>query len=125
MSDTGPLRMLFVDDEPSLVEYIVELFEEDGFEVTAEASGGEALERIKADPGAFDVIITDQTMPVLLGTELARAIRGLNADVPILLCTGFSDQMAEAALEDGSVTEVVQKPVRALELIDRVRNLIG
>lgn len=124
MSDSRPLRMLFVDDEPALVEYIVELFEEEGFEVTAETTGGGALDRVSANPHGFDIIVTDQTMPQLLGTELARAIRGLNPDVPILLCTGYTDPIAEAALADGSVDRVVQKPIRALALIEQVAGIL-
>ncbi len=81
-----------------------------GHQVTTTTSSEEALALVAADPGAFDVLITDQTMPVLVGMELARRVSAIRADLPILLCTGQSARVTmEEALAVG-IRGVVQKP---------------
>jgi two-component system cell cycle sensor histidine kinase/response regulator CckA len=117
--------MLFVDDEPALVEFIVELFDDEGFDVTAVDNALEALDLVRANPMDYLIVITDQTMPGMLGTELAREIRALNPTVPLVLCTGYSDQVAEQARTEGTVDCLLQKPVRANALVAEVEKLLG
>jgi len=84
----GHERILFVDDEEALGEMGRDLLEELGYKVTVRASGIEALALIKADPSAFDLVITDQTMPEMTGMQLAKEILALVPQVPAILSTG-------------------------------------
>ena len=87
---TGAERILFVDDEESLVEVGEEILAELGYEVMSQTSSAEALALLRDDPSRFDVVITDQTMPELTGLELAKEILAIRPDLPVILCTGFS-----------------------------------
>ena len=87
---TGSERILFVDDEEALVEMGEDILAELGYEVTSRMSGKEALALFTLDPSRFDLVITDQTMPEMTGVELAKEILALRADMPIIMCTGFS-----------------------------------
>ena len=82
---TGAERILFVDDEKALVELGKEILETLGYNVTAKTSGLDALEAFRAQPGAFDLVITDMTMPGFTGRELAEKILQIRADIPIIL----------------------------------------
>ena len=120
MSDGTVKALLFVDDEPSLVEFVKELFEDEGYKVHGETDAQTALAYFLEHPDAFDLVITDQTMPGMLGTEFARSVRAVNTTIPIILCTGFSDEIAQKALSEKVVDALLQKPVRALTLIEAV-----
>ena len=87
---TGSERILFVDDEEALVEMGEDILAELGYDVTSRMNSKEALALFKADPSRFDLVITDQTMPEMTGVELAKEILALRADMPIIMCTGFS-----------------------------------
>ena len=87
---TGSERILFVDDEEALVEMGEDILAELGYEVTSRMNGREALALFTADPSRFDLVITDQTMPEMTGVDLAKEILALRADMPIIMCTGFS-----------------------------------
>jgi len=89
----GQGRILFVDDEAPLAHLAEAMLTRLGYEVVACTSSVEALEAFRAAPQQFDVVITDQTMPHLTGEQLARALRGIRPDIPIILCTGFSHVM--------------------------------
>ena len=88
---TGSERILLVDDEEALVDLGKEILETLGYQVTATTSSLDALEIFRAQPYAFDLVITDMTMPSLTGRELAKKIIALRSDTPIILSTGFSD----------------------------------
>jgi signal transduction histidine kinase/ActR/RegA family two-component response regulator len=89
----GQGRILLVDDEAPLAHLAEAMLTRLGYEVVACTSSVEALEAFRAAPQQFDVVITDQTMPHLTGEQLARALRGIRPDIPIILCTGFSHVM--------------------------------
>ena len=87
---TGSERILFVDDEEALVEMGEDILAELGYEVTSRMNGREALALFRLDPSRFDLVITDQTMPEMTGIELAKEVLAIRADMPIIMCTGFS-----------------------------------
>ena len=87
---TGTEHILFVDDEEALVEMGEDILAELGYEVTSRTSAREALALFRLDPSRFDLVITDQTMPEMTGVELAKEILAIRADMPIIMCTGFS-----------------------------------
>ena len=84
----GKERILFVDDEDALTEWGHTTLDRLGYEVTAMTDSREALSLFSADPSAFDLVITDQTMPGITGTDLSAELLALRPDIAIILCTG-------------------------------------
>jgi PAS domain S-box-containing protein len=123
-SAPGTERVLVVDDEPAIAELTQAVLDNLGYRVTALTSSLEALARLAADPGAFDAVVTDQTMPGLTGEALAERLRSLNPSVPIVLCTGLGSEGLHGAVSTGVITAVVHKPYRPSELAALLRQLL-
>jgi PAS domain S-box-containing protein len=117
----GTERILFVDDEETLADIGQRVLKQLGYDVLINTNGIEALETFRSQPDHVDLVITDYTMPNMTGTELAREIFRIRADVPIILCTGFSDKISEEKAKDIGITELVMKPygLRALAEVTR------
>ncbi len=115
--ETG--RILMVDDEEDIVISGRLILMTLGYEVTGVTSSLEALEIFKKDPQAFDLVLSDLTMPRMTGIQLIREIRELRRDIPIILSTGFSD--GKSAAEKSGAVAVVMKPLIARELAQAVR----
>lgn len=121
---TGTGTVLFVDDEESLVVFGTTVLEKAGYAVHGLSSSLEALKTVEADPGRFDLVITDHIMPKLHGMELAGKIHAIRRDLPILLCTGTkSDELIDQAKAAG-VAEVLQKPVLMKSLIHAINKFL-
>jgi PAS domain S-box-containing protein len=121
---TGSERILIVDDESLLVHISSRLLEDYGYTVTGVTNSREALEKVRADPQQFDLIITDQTMPGLSGCELAKAVLEIAPLMPIILCTGHSEiTSANDALALG-IKKYLSKPVHGDELARTVRMVL-
>ncbi len=121
----GDERILFIDDEPMLKELGQLSLETFGYQVTATTSAKEALELFSDDPSAFDLIITDQTMPEMTGTDLTRKALSIRPDIPIIICTGDGDKKTrEKALSFGA-RALLAKPVRINELVREIRKFLG
>ncbi len=121
---TGTERILFVDDEESIVRLCTRLLERLGYQVTARKSSLEALELFKKETTHFDLIITDMAMPGLLGTQLAKNILSIRPDIPILICTGFSEQIDKDKAESIGIKGFIHKPILMTELSQKVRQLL-
>jgi len=121
---TGDERVLFIDDEEALVDMGKELLAELGYRVVATTSSAEALALFEAGPARFDVIITDQTMPDMTGAALAKAMRALRPDIPIILCTGFSHSVNAETAETEGINAFVMKPVTKRELATAIRRVL-
>ncbi|MBI9077584.1 MAG: PAS domain S-box protein [Desulfatibacillum sp.] len=87
----GNERILLVDDELSVAHMEQKILERMGYRVTARTSSPEALELFKENPQSFDLIITDMTMPDMTGAQLTIEMRKIRSDIPVIICTGFSD----------------------------------
>ena len=107
----GTERVLFVDDEELLAEMGQEILEDLGYQVTVTTSSTEALALFRSDPHQFDLVITDVTMPEITGVELAREILSLRADIPIIMCTGFSHLVDADAAKAAGVRAFTMKPL--------------
>lgn len=104
-------HILLVDDEPAIVEMQREMVEHLGYRATVKHGSLEALDSFRADPHGFDLIMTDQTMPHMTGNELAGEALKIRGDIPIILCTGFSETVdAKTAKEDG-IRGFLMKPL--------------
>ncbi|MEW5724168.1 MAG: ATP-binding protein, partial [Thermodesulfobacteriota bacterium] len=120
----GTERVLFVDDEASLVEVARHMLEFLGYDVTTFTDSREALEMFKSDLAAFDLVVTDQTMPKMTGAELAREMMALRPDLPIILCTGFSHQVDAASARALGIRRLLPKPFTHQEMAEKVREVL-
>jgi DNA-binding NtrC family response regulator len=121
---TGRERILFVDDEESLVEMGEELLAELGYEVTSRTNGRAALALLKDDPLRFDLVITDQTMPEITGVELAKEIFAIRANMPVIMCTGYSYIVDADIARAAGIRAFVMKPLTKSELAVTIRNVL-
>lgn len=113
---TGKGRILLIDDEISIVEIGKGLLEKLGYEISASTSSIDALAIFQKDPGYFDLVISDIMMPDMTGEMLARKLIEIRSDIPVILCTGFSDNMTEEKAQKMGITALVMKPLMAGEL---------
>jgi signal transduction histidine kinase len=121
----GAECVLFVDDEAALVTLGEAILRRLGYEVVVCTSSAEALEVFRAAPQRFDLVITDQTMPHMTGEGLAQALRHLQPDIPIILCTGFSHVMhAERARELG-IDAFLMKPLAMQQLAQTIQQVMA
>jgi CheY-like chemotaxis protein len=121
---TGHERILLVDDEKALTETGQEFLEGLGYEVTVRNSSVEALKLFTDNPGRFDLIVTDQTMPGMTGLELARACMALRPDIRIVLATGFSHLVNPTAAREAGIRAMVMKPLTKGELARTARKAL-
>jgi len=121
---SGTERVLFVDDETMLVDMSQQILQRLGYQVTACTSSVEALQLFKNDPSAFDLIITDMTMPQMTGKELATAILQINPELPIILCTGFSETISEEAAKHIGIQAFILKPIVMSDLAETMRKVL-
>ncbi len=107
----GTERVFFVDDEQLLLDMGKEILERLGYTVTTEQNSLEALRIFQENPEDFDVVITDQTMPGMTGTDLARRMLQIRPDIPIILCTGYSNLIDEESAKLLGIKEFALKPM--------------
>ncbi len=118
---SGSERILFVDDEEMITFLARTLLEGLGYKVTAHTDSHNALATFRDEPGVFDLIVTDQTMPGLTGVDLAAEIRKLRDDIPIVLCSGYSPDMTLRKMRQVGISEYVMKPIDRTILAHAVR----
>ena len=128
--ESGPIpvgtgRILFVDDEVELVKVWPRMLQQLGYDVLAKTSSLEALDAFRAQPEAFDLVLTDFTMPDMPGDQLAGEVIKIRADVPIVLCTGFSDKINQARAKELGIAELVAKPLDLRTLAEVIQRALG
>ena len=121
---TGQERILLVDDEDTLVEMAKALLENLGYQVTGVSDSMKALELFSHDPHGYDLIITDQTMPAMTGCTFAREVVKRRGDIPIILCTGLMEAVAEEQARQAGVGAFLMKPYVVGELSRTVRKVL-
>ncbi|MCX7627397.1 MAG: PAS domain S-box protein, partial [Methylophilaceae bacterium] len=118
-------RIVVVDDEPAVGRMLAEVLQTHGHHPTFYPDAGSALATLAAEPHSCDLVITDQTMPGTTGVELAQKLHALRPDLPVFLCTGYSDQMdAQSALRSG-ITRIFQKPVDSQVLLRAIQETLA
>ncbi|MDY6989464.1 MAG: PAS domain S-box protein [Thermodesulfobacteriota bacterium] len=121
---TGKESILFVDDEPPLAALGKQRLKRLGYEVTTRTSSIEALELYKAKPDAFDLVITDMTMPHMTGDRLASEMMKVRPDIPVILCTGYSTQISKEKAKGLGIRGFAMKPIVTRELAEMVRRAL-
>ena len=122
---TGKGCVLFVDDEKPLVDFGKEILEHLGYEVVARTSSIEALEVFNAQPDRFDLVITDMTMPNMTGYDLAKTIIQTRPELPVILCTGFSEIVTPETAKAAGIKEFIQKPIGVREFAKTIQRVLG
>jgi PAS domain S-box-containing protein len=120
----GTERILFVDDETALVNIGRRMLGRLGYKVTTRTDSLEALQLFREQPDQFDLVITDMTMPNMTGIRLARELMGICPDIPIILCTGFSELISEERAKEMGIREFVMKPLIMSEMARVVRRAV-
>jgi CheY-like chemotaxis protein len=117
-------HVLYVDDYDAMGELVSEALRAAGYRVTVHSRGETALADVRADPQAFDLIITDQNMPGMAGTELARQIKRIRAALPVVISSGYISEELKAKAREAGVAEVIDKTRNIERLAGSVRGWI-
>jgi PAS domain S-box-containing protein len=120
----GHEKVLFVDDEPAVAELGKRLLSRLGYDVTTVHDGREASVLLASTPDDFDVVVTDMTMPHMTGAELAHELSVTNPNIPVILCTGFSDLIDEPKALALGIRAFVMKPFQTGNLATTIRRVL-
>ncbi len=120
----GTERILVVDDEEMVVNYMEEFLKLQGYNVTSHTSSVDALNDFVSRPQEFDLVITDQTMPKMTGMELSKKLMEVRYDIPVILCTGYSSIVDEQKAKSIGIKRFAMKPVEMQDLFKIVREVI-
>lgn len=118
-------RILVVDDDPAMLEVTALLLGHEGYNVTRAVGSSEALTILKTDHEIFDVVLTDYSMPVINGIDLAMSIRELTNDLPVILYTGKNDNINDMLKEKARISAVASKPCTVSRLDEIIKNVIS
>jgi len=120
----GTEYILLVDDEEAILKMEKQALERLGYQVTSRTSSLEALEAFRAAPGKFDMVITDMAMPNMPGNKLSAELIKIRPDIPILLCTGFSEIMSEEKAVSLGIKGFLLKPIIIKDLSHKIREVL-
>ena len=120
----GNENILFVDDEAPIAKMGSKALEQLGYTVTTRTSSVETLKLFKSKPQAFDLVITDMTMPNMTGDKMATEMMNIRSDIPVILCTGYSKKISKESAADIGIKALVYKPVVKADLAKTVRKVL-
>ncbi|MBU3950628.1 MAG: transporter substrate-binding domain-containing protein [Proteobacteria bacterium] len=120
----GTEMILLVDDEDDIVAMEKQMLERMGYNVLPCNGSIKALEAFRAAPDTFDMVITDMAMPNMSGEKLAAELIAIRPDIPILLCTGFSETISEEKFPRLGIRGFLMKPIAMKDLVQKVREML-
>ena len=120
----GNERILLVDDQDMVVQMEKQMLERLGYNVTARTGSMDALEAFRTQPDKFDLVITDMTMPNLTGDKLALELIKIRSDIPVIICTGFSEMMSKEKAATFGIKGFLMKPVVMKDLSKKIREVL-
>jgi len=121
---TGHEHILLVDDEPAIAQLVRLILERLGYTVTSRVNSIEALEAFKENPDKFDMVISDMSMPAMTGDQLAYEIKKIRSNMPVVICTGFSERIDKEKAEKIGVNGFLMKPILKSELTQMIRHIL-
>ncbi len=116
----GSEHIMYVDDEEGLAILGQEFLEDLGYVVTPVFNSVEALEKFRAEPDRYDLVVTDQTMPGMTGVEMAIEMAKISPETPVVLCSGFKMTLDSSGIAESSIREVLLKP----EMFDKLPRVL-
>lgn len=127
-SDKKPVKgdehILFVDDEPEIIFMGKKMLENLGYKVSIKSDSLSALEEFKKDPNKYSLLVTDQSMPNITGTELATLMKEIRPGLKVIIITGFADNLSEKELTQSGISEVILKPLRLDDFSKTIRRVL-
>ena len=120
----GTEQILLVDDEEAILAMEKRMLERLGYQVTSRSSSLEALEAFLANPDKFDIVITDMAMPNMPGDKLSAELTKIRPGIPVLLCTGFSENMSEEKAASLGIKGFLWKPIIMKDLAQKIRDVL-
>jgi PAS domain S-box-containing protein len=121
----GDESIMLVDDEKDIVTYAKDALEKFGYKVEPFSNAVQAFQEFQMHPEQFDMVITDMTMPYMTGTELAQKLIEIKPDIPIILCTGYSELVHKEKAYAMGIAGYLEKPVIMEDLIRVVRKVLS
>ncbi|PCJ11145.1 MAG: hypothetical protein COB04_19510 [Gammaproteobacteria bacterium] len=118
-------HILVVEDEEMLALFMKDLFETQGYQVTVYTDSYQAKKDFLEISSSIDLVVTDQTMPEVTGSDLARHVLSINAETPVILCTGFSFSISEKEAYEMGISRFLSKPINSQTLLEEVSTLIN
>ena len=122
---TGNERILFVDDEDFQADIGKRMLERLGYRVTTRTKSLEALDLFRQTPDGFDLVITDMTMPDMTGDVLARKLISIRPDIPIIVCTGYSERINPDIVKEIGIKEMALKPVVMKDIAQMIQRVLA
>ncbi len=121
----GTEHILFIDDSPVITALGQTMLKQLGYHVTTMTDSIEALEKFSLQPEAYDMVITDMTMPKLNGDKLAQKLMHIRPDIPVILCTGHNKLIWKEKAHALGIRKMLMKPFSRSELAETIRNILG
>lgn len=123
-NNKGNEHILLVDDEAAILRMEKKMLEQMGYRVSTCSNSLDALELFRSSSDAYDLVITDMTMPDLTGEKFAVELKQIRKDIPVILCTGFSSKISVGTAESMGVDGFLMKPVGKKDLLKTIRSLL-
>ena len=121
---TGREHILFVDDEDFQADLGKRLLARLGYRVTARTQSLDALELFRQKPDDFDLVITDMTMPAMTGDVLAAKILSIRPEIPVIVCTGYSERIDKEIIKNIGIKEFAFKPLAMKDIAAMIRRVL-
>ncbi len=123
-TDSGIERVIYVDDEPDLTNIVSSFLKKAGYKVESSTNSIDALKLFSRNPGTYDLLISDMTMPNMTGVELASEFHKIIPDFPVIICTGYSNIINKNNYKSMNINALVEKPIEQKVLIEVIRNVL-
>jgi CheY-like chemotaxis protein len=117
-------RILFIDDEDLILEYMYEMLSDMGHNVVIESDGRKAIERFLKNPQGFDLILTDLMMLETTGDKVSENIHSIRPDIPIVVMTGTPDNISRDKATAAGICKVLPKPLTKMELCRELQDVL-
>jgi DNA-binding response OmpR family regulator len=122
--EKGSGHIMCVDDEKPMAGLLEALLTDLGYDISCFTDSLQALDSFENNPGKYDLILTDHTMPKLTGLEMAKKFLSIRKDIPIILQTGYSDEVEREGVLGLGIADFIMKPVHKNELAGKIRLLL-
>jgi len=120
----GTEKILLIDDEIVIIKLVKQVLERLGYQVTSHSHSLEALEAFRKNPNNFDLVITDMAMPTLAGDKLSAELLKIRSEIPILLCTGYSETLSEEEAASLGIKGFLLKPIVMKDISQKIREVL-